>query len=182
MQKKELQDVHYRLSRSSYLIKKDKTTICLNFNHTDMRPFSLKPTYLLQSYLLIVAAAIILEACNTSSGNPVNAVQPPPTLPVITVSSMPATVSQEFSASLQGTRDIEIRPQVDGYLDKIYVDEGAYVKKGQSLFHIDSRPYVEQLNTAKAGLAAANANLANAQINVSKIAPLVQNNVVSEVN
>jgi membrane fusion protein (multidrug efflux system) len=77
--------------------------------------------------------------------------------------------------------DIEIRPQVDGYLDRIFVDEGARVRKGQSLFHINDRPYREQLNNAKAALAAARANLANAQINVSKITPLVQNNVVSDV-
>ena len=147
-----------------------------------MKIFWRRPAFLFRFYLLIIATAILLEACNTSSGNSVNAVQPPPSLPVITVSSMPATVSQEFSASLQGSRDIEIRPQVDGYLDKFYVDEGVYVKKGQSLFHIDSRPYVEQLNTAKAGLAAANANLTTAEINLSKVTPLVQNNVLSEVN
>ncbi len=64
---------------------------------------------------------------------------PPQALPVITVASMPATTYQEFTASLQGRKDIEIRPQVDGYIDKIYVDEGAHVKKGQPLFHINDR-------------------------------------------
>ena len=106
---------------------------------------------------------------------------PPQELPVITVSSVPATTYQEYTASLQGRKDIEIRPQVDGYIDKIYVDEGARVRKGQSLFHINDRPYREQLNSARASLAAAKANLANAQINVSKLAPLVQNNVISDV-
>ncbi len=103
-----------------------------------MKIFWRRSAFLFHFYLLIIAVAILLEACNTSSGNSVNTVQPPPSLPVITVSSMPATVSQEFSASLEGSRDIEIRPQVDGYLDRIYVDEGAYVKKGQALFHIDA--------------------------------------------
>ena len=102
-------------------------------------------------------------------------------LPVITVMDTTAATYKEFSASLEGSKDIEIRPQVDGYLDKIYVDEGAYVRKGQSLFQINARPYVEQLNNAKASLAAAKANLANAQINVDKLTPLVQNNIVSEV-
>ena len=106
---------------------------------------------------------------------------PPPELPVFSVQSTSATTYQEFTASLEGTKDIEIRAQVDGYLDRIYVDEGAIVRKGQELFHIDSRSYTEQLNTAKAGLATAKANLANAQINVTKLTPLVQNNVISEV-
>ncbi len=126
-------------------------------------------------------ALLIFYGCNSSAGNPAGYGQQVQALPVITLIKMPATTYQEFSASLEGTKDIEVRPQVDGYLDRIYVDEGAYVKKGQSLFHINERPYREQLNTAKAGLAAAKANLANAQINLSKITPLVQHNVVSDI-
>jgi len=126
-------------------------------------------------------ATVILYACNSSSGNQGTFQQPPQSLPVITVSTMPATIYQEFSASLEGSKDIEIRPQVDGYIDKIYVDEGAHVRKGQPLFHITDRPYREQLNNAKASLSASRANLVNAEINVSKLTPLVQNNVISDV-
>jgi len=129
----------------------------------------------------IALAASLFYGCNSSAGNNADYGHQIPTLPVITVIKLPATTYQEFAASVQGTNDIEIRPQVDGYLDKIYVDEGAYVKKGQVLFHINNRPYLEQLNTAKAGLAAAKAKLADAEINVSKLTPLVQNNVVSDV-
>ncbi|MCU7547769.1 efflux RND transporter periplasmic adaptor subunit [Chitinophagaceae bacterium LB-8] len=107
--------------------------------------------------------------------------QPPPSLPVVTVINMPATTYQEYSASLEGIKDIEIRPQVEGYLERIYVDEGAYVRRGQPLFQINVRPYREKLNNARASLAAAKANLSNAEINVSKLTPLVQNNVVSDV-
>ncbi len=134
------------------------------------------------NFFFIIIAAVILYACNSSSGN--NAAQmqqPPPALPVVAVSSMPATTYQEFSASIEGSKDIEIRPQVEGYLEKIYIDEGAYVRRGQTLFQINSRPYREQLNNANAALAAAKANLANAEINVSKLTPLVQNNVISDV-
>jgi membrane fusion protein (multidrug efflux system) len=131
--------------------------------------------------LSIVIAALIFYGCNSTAGTEANFEQPPQSLPVITVSNIPATTYQEFSASLEGTKVIEIRPQVDGYLDKIYIDEGAYVRKGQALFHINDRPYRAQLNNQKAALASAKANLVNAQINVSKITPLVQSNVVSEV-
>jgi membrane fusion protein (multidrug efflux system) len=82
---------------------------------------------------------------------------------------------------LEGSKDIEIRPQVDGYIDRIYVDEGARVRRGQILFHINDRPYREQLNNARAALAAARANLATAEINVSKLTPLVQNGIISDV-
>ncbi|MBI1783005.1 MAG: efflux RND transporter periplasmic adaptor subunit [Sphingobacteriales bacterium] len=134
------------------------------------------------SYLLIIAITVfIVYGCNSSSGNQAGFEQPTPQLPVITVSSTAATTYKEYAASLQGSKDIEIRPQVNGYLDKIYVDEGDYVRKGQPLFQINDRPYAEQLNNAKATLAAAKANQTNAQINVAKITPLVQNNVVSDV-
>jgi membrane fusion protein (multidrug efflux system) len=125
--------------------------------------------------------AMLLYACNDSSGNEGMSQQPPQVLPVLTVRTSPATTFQEFSTALEGNRDIEIRSQVDGAIDRIYVDEGAYVKKGQLLFHINDRPYREQLNTARANVAAAKANLANAQINVSRLAPLVQSNIISEV-
>lgn len=129
---------------------------------------------------LIVATA--LYACNSSAGAPGGMqAQAPPALPVVTLQQAPATTYQEFNASLEGTQDIEIRPQVDGYLDQILVDEGAYVRKGQPLFKINARVYQEQLNNAKANLATAKANLANAEINVTKLSPLVQNNIVSDV-
>jgi len=121
--------------------------------------------------------------CNSSSSAPDAGGYAPQiqSLPVITVMDTTAATYKEFSASLEGSKDIEIRPQVDGYLDKIYVDEGAYVSKGQPLFHINDRPYVEQLNNAKASLAVAKANLVTAEIKVNKLIPLVQNNIVSDV-
>jgi len=128
-----------------------------------------------------LVAALLLAGCYSSTDKAGAYEQPPQALPVITATIVPATTYQEFSASIEGSKDIEIRPQVNGYLDKIFIDEGAYVKKGQPLFHINDLPYKELLNTANASLAAAKANLANAQINLAKITPLVQNNVVSDV-
>lgn len=104
---------------------------------------------------------------------------PTPELPVFSASQHPFNSFQEFQASVEGSKDIEIRPQVNGYLDRIYVDEGAPVKQGQTLFLVNDRPYREALNNAKAALAAAKANQATAKINVDKLTPLVEHNVVS---
>ena len=122
---------------------------------------------------------MVLYACNSSSGNPGQ--MPPPQLPVISVSSAPATTYQEFPATLEGKVNVEIRPQVEGYIEKIYVDEGAYVKAGQLLFKIDPRVYGQQLNNATSNLAAAQANMERAKVEVDRLAPLVENNVISEV-
>jgi len=129
---------------------------------------------------LILLASAGLQSCHSSEANTGYAM-PTPSLPVITLADFPFTSYQEYSASLEGSKDVEIRPQVNGYLDKIFVDEGAQVRKGQPLFQINDRPYLEALNNAKAALAAAKANLASAEINVNKLTPLVQNNVVSPV-
>ena len=141
--------------------------------------FKLLPS-LLQLAVVVISTGFLLNSCNSSSGTMLQT-QSLQALPVITVNALPATTYQEFSASLEGTKDIEVRPQVDGTLDKIYVDEGAYVKKGQPLFRINDRIYREQYNNARANLLASKANLVNAQISVSKLTPLVENNVISDV-
>lgn len=130
--------------------------------------------------LLGLSIMVIAQACGTSTGSeqPVNA---PQRLPVLTLHPQPATTYNEYPAALEGSKDIEIRSQVDGQLEHIYVDEGAYVQEGQPLFRINDRVYAEQLNNAKASLAAAEANLTNARIDVDKLTPLVKNGVVSNV-
>ena len=147
-----------------------------------------EPTQLLHPFLWSLrvagsslAAVILLYSCKDGSATAGFGAMPPPSLPVITAEAMPATTYQDFPASVQGKRDVEIRPQVDGYLTSIEVDEGAYVHKGQPLFLIDRRPFEEQLNTAKANLQVARSSMENAQINVDKLKPLVDNKVVSDV-
>ena len=127
----------------------------------------------------ILMLAVVLYSCaSKQAGGP-----PPqaPQLPVMSVTSAPATTYLEFPASLEGKVNVEVRPQVTGYLEKIFVDEGAYVKAGQPLFKIDARLYSEQLNSASSNTLAAEANMERAQVEVDRLAPLVAANVVSEV-
>ncbi|CAD0008071.1 efflux RND transporter periplasmic adaptor subunit [Flavobacterium chungangense] len=122
--------------------------------------------------------ALVLSSCADKSQAP--APPPPPVLPVAAITSENTTTDNEYPASIQGTVDVEIRPQVSGNLDRVLVDEGAYVSKGQTLFKINERPFREQLNNALASLHAAEAALINAQLEVDKLTPLVQNKVVSD--
>ena len=137
--------------------------------------------FLLKKLSLFIVAAIVIYSCSSSSGNETSYQMPPQQLPVVAVNAIPATTYQEFTASIEGTKDIEIRPQVNGYIERIFIDEGAHVKKGQPLFQINDRPYREAYNNAKASLNAAKANLVTAEINVSKLKPLVESNIISEV-
>ncbi|MES2577309.1 MAG: efflux RND transporter periplasmic adaptor subunit [Bacteroidota bacterium] len=126
---------------------------------------------------LLSIMAVFIISCADKSQAPAAAA---PTLPVMSISYQAASTETEYPAALQGTVDVEIRPQVSGNLERIYVDEGTYVNKGQTLFKINERPFREQLNNALANLHAAEAAYLNAQLEVDKLMPLVQNKVVSE--
>lgn len=80
-------------------------------------------------------------------------------------------VPMKFSAKMKGQADVTISPQVSGQLMKICVTEGQQVRKGQTLFIIDSRNAQHELESAKANLQAANANLqaAISQANSAKL-------------
>ena len=80
-------------------------------------------------------------------------------------------VPVKFSAKMRGQADVTIMPQVSGQLMKIYVTEGQQVRKGQTLFVIDSRYAQHELESARVNLQAANANLqaAISQANSAKL-------------
>ncbi|MCX2574144.1 efflux RND transporter periplasmic adaptor subunit [Pedobacter sandarakinus] len=129
--------------------------------------------------LLIFSAVSISIAGCTSAPDQAAATPPPPILPVSIVSASTETTFIDYPASIEGAADIEVRPQVSGYLTQILVNEGAYVLAGQTLFKIDEHSFREALNNANASQRAADAAVLNAQLEVDRLTPLVQNNVVS---
>ncbi|WP_232516220.1 efflux RND transporter periplasmic adaptor subunit [Chitinophaga caeni] len=131
--------------------------------------------------LLAGLLMIILNSCASSSAGPAPMANQTPSLPVVQLKQIDAATSRDYNAAIEGKVNVEIRPQVEGILDKIFVDEGAAVKKGQPLFKVNDRVYQEALSNAQANLMAAQANLDKAKIEVDRLAPLVKNNVVGEV-
>nr|WP_295865501.1 efflux RND transporter periplasmic adaptor subunit [uncultured Chitinophaga sp.] len=130
--------------------------------------------------------ACLLPAALSSCGNKAGAETagmetPVPELPVMTLDTTTAMTTSDYSALLEGKVNVDIRPQVDGYLDKIFVDEGSYVKAGQPLFQINDQTYREQLNKDIASLHAMESALNAAQLEVDKVKPLVDNKVMAEM-
>ena len=81
---------------------------------------------------------------------------------------------------MAGNIDAEIRPKVEGFLlDKLY-SEGSFVNKGQPMFHLDQRQSQAAVEQAKGQLERANAALAQADIDVKRYTPLVQQKAVSQ--
>ncbi len=101
----------------------------------------------------ILVLAIFLYGCSSKTETPPPA--PIQALPVASIEKTSETTYTEYPAAIEGAVDLEIRPQVSGVLDKIYVNEGALVQKGQPLFKINELPFREALNNAKASLLSA---------------------------
>jgi membrane fusion protein (multidrug efflux system) len=130
--------------------------------------------------IITILGSIALFLYSCSSKPAAVSAPPPPSLPVATVVSGTDTTYQEYPASIEGAINVEIRPQVSGALDKVFVDEGAFVNAGEPLFKINELPYRAALNNNLALLHAAQAAEANAQLEIDKLTPLVENKVVSD--
>lgn len=89
------------------------------------------------------------------------------------------TLQSYYSATISGRQDVEIRPQVSGLITEVCIQEGANVKKGQTLFVIDQVPYRAALQTALANVENAEANVATAQLTADSKQELYNQNVVS---
>lgn len=101
--------------------------------------------------------------------------------PTMVVDYQDTHLETVFPVTIKGSEDVEIRPRIDGVIDIMYVDEGSVVKAGQPLFKINSPSSVQNLATAKAMVASAEAALNTAEINVNRVRPLVAQGIVSEV-
>ncbi|NTU45911.1 MAG: efflux RND transporter periplasmic adaptor subunit, partial [Chlorobiaceae bacterium] len=134
-------------------------------------------------FQVVIAFSIplLVAGCGPSKGGKDGEQKGTPALPVMRVMPGDAAVTTSYSSLLEGKVNVEIRPQVDGTLSRIYVDEGAWVKAGQPLFKIDDRLYREQYNSALASQHAAEASLVVAKLNEEKLVPLVKNSVVSDI-
>ncbi len=126
---------------------------------------------------LLVVVAILMGGCKSQQDA---GVQPREyELQTISVSDFPTTSS--YTASVQGQQDIEIYPQVSGYLHEITVLEGQEVKSGELLFVIEQAPYRASYNAAVASVEVARAGVATAELNYNNSVALQQKGIISEV-
>ncbi|KAF2327939.1 efflux RND transporter periplasmic adaptor subunit [Flavobacterium ginsenosidimutans] len=135
-----------------------------------------------QSFLSILAASVIIASCGNKNDKSAQAGGAPQIKEYKTVVLQPesATLNSDFPASIQGQQNIEIRPRVEGYIDKIFVDEGAVVKAGQPLFKISAPEYEQQVRTAAASIKSAQAEVSSAKLAVNKVKPLVEKGIISK--
>src|SRR5580704_17506021 len=120
----------------------------------------------------LVIAVLLVSALGCSNSNVRAAAPPPP--PVVQIAPIiqkDVPVQGVWVGTLDGYVNAQISPQVSGYLIRQDYHEGALVKKGQLLFDIDTRPFQAAFDQAKGQLAQAQAQMANADINVKRDIP-----------
>ena len=127
-------------------------------------------TYLLPS---LVGICLFFASCGNDKDQGPRAPQAMP-FPVITVPAETVTAYTTYPTSLEGIINSEVRAKTSGYITKVFVDEGQKVKKGQTLFTLETQSLSQDA-------AAAKANVNAAQVEVDKLKPLVEKNIISKV-
>jgi len=130
-----------------------------------------------RSLVLIGTVSLLAASCKTDKGGQqASKVQ---SYKVVALERSSATLYSEYPAKLQGAQDIDIRPKIDGYIEKVMVDEGQEVKAGQVLFTINNPQYAQDVNNMQAAISSAEAAVAAAKLQVKKTRPLVEQGIIS---
>lgn len=134
--------------------------------------------------ILFSVAAFSLTACKKEAPKQ----DGPKPFPVVSVENKNVIGYDTFPASIEGRVNNDVRAKIQGYITQVLVDEGQYVTKGQPLFRLETNILTENAAASKAGIGAAESNIAAAQaqvnaanVEVNKLKPLVQKNIISNV-
>jgi len=131
--------------------------------------------------LAIMSIAIIVLSVMTSCGGGQQQQQAPaPEIATITVGTSDAELNRAYPATIKGKADIDIRPQVTGFITKVHVDEGQKVKKGQLLFTLDQVQFNAAVDQALAAVKVAETAVATAQLTANNKKSLFEKNIISE--
>lgn len=129
---------------------------------------------------LLSLGSIALTATSCSEGNSKNKKEAEAiSVPVLELQPQAVEVPQTYIADIQAIQFVEVRSKVEGFVDRIFVDEGQFVKKGQTLFQLSSAEYNEMVNSARAGLARAKAEQSAAKVEMERLQILVNKKIIS---
>jgi membrane fusion protein (multidrug efflux system) len=124
---------------------------------------------------LMIAAALF------SCSHPAPPPAPPPTaVNVYSVKKGSAQYYNSYPATVTSVNEVEVRPQVAGYITGIYFKEGQHVEKGQKLYSIDQQQYRGAYEQAVAQLHVNEANLAKLQQDADRYEELGKQDAIAQ--
>lgn len=129
--------------------------------------------------LLVLAAAgiglwLILRPKTEATRLPIVAVEP--------VKTSDVNIYGEYAGRIRAQQFVEVRARVEGYLEKMFFEEGTHIDKGQTLFIIDQKVYKARAEKARAQLLKARANSLKAERDLARIRPLYEQNAASQLD
>jgi membrane fusion protein (multidrug efflux system) len=125
--------------------------------------------------LCALLALPFLTSCGKSGPN----ADAPLPVTTLTVAARQIPVTFEVVGRTEGSKEVEIRARVSGIIEKQKYSEGAFVRAGSLLFHIERAPFEIALAQARASAAQADATNEQARREVDRIAGLISNGAVS---
>jgi len=132
---------------------------------------------MLTAFLMVLSGSLLLGGCNQQK----QAAPPPvPEVAVVTVQPQQVELTTELPGRTSAYLVAEIRPQVNGLIQKRLFKEGSDVKAGQVLYQIDPAPFQAALDHARAALAEAEANVPAIRLKMQRYKELLADKAVSQ--
>jgi membrane fusion protein, multidrug efflux system len=131
------------------------------------------------SVFIALAVVLLLAGCQNTQGRPA----PPPHVPevvTVTVGTQRVVLTTELPGRTSAYRIAEVRPQVNGIIQRRLFEEGAEVAAGQALYQIDPAPFQAALENAMASLGKAEANLPAVRSKEERYREALSDNAVSQ--
>ncbi|MBZ9629586.1 efflux RND transporter periplasmic adaptor subunit [Salegentibacter sp. LM13S] len=125
-------------------------------------------------FSLFISAAIFTSCADSNGGQQAAQAQGPQPYPVLEVPTKTVTGYTSYPTSIEGVVNSEVRAKVSGYITDVLVDAGSKVRKGQLLFKLETQ-------SLSGDAAAAKANVNAAKVEVEKLKPLVEKEIISSV-
>lgn len=127
----------------------------------------------MKSLFTILAGLFLFTSCKDNNQNQTQQQGPMP-YPTVQVPLKTVTGYSSYPVSIEGTVNSAVRAKVPGYITEVLVDEGQKVKKGQLLFKLETQVLSQDADAAKA-------NVNAAEVEVRKLEPLVEQDIISPV-
>jgi len=127
---------------------------------------------------MMLAAAALLPSCSNNGQQTQQ--MPAPEIATVTLTPQTADLQNTFPATIKGKTDIDIRPQVTGFITKVHVDEGQRVRKGQVLFTLDQVQFNAAVDQARAAVNNAQTAVNTAKMTADSKKKLFDKNIISD--
>ena len=135
----------------------------------------MKKKNFIHSLPIALGILLLFSSCgDDKSAQQAQMAQQAPTLPVVSIPTKTVTAFTTYPTSIEGIVNSQVNAKISGYITDVLVDEGQKVRKGQTLFRLETQ-------TLSQDAAAARANVNAAQVEVDKLKPLVEKNIISNV-